>query len=72
MANDIEQTNVEQINCRTGNVPIASLEDIRNQQDIAARRLIRKLDIRLIPFLAILELSSYIHQVNIGTIGYNS
>lgn len=31
----------------------------------AVRRLIRKLDFRLIPFLTLLEFSSYIHQISI-------
>lgn len=49
-----------------------SIVDIdQNEQErfytSAIRRLVRKLDRRLLPFLVLLEISSFINQVSMGT-----
>ena len=48
------------------NTPVIDEETQRRFQEFAIRRLVRKLDWRLIPFLSFLELASYIIRTSIG------
>jgi hypothetical protein len=48
------------------NIPIIDQNDKKQFYQDATHRLIRKLDRRLVPFLLILELSSFINLVNMG------
>ena len=48
------------------NIPVTDEENLRIFQDFAIRRLVRKLDWRLISFLGTLEIGSYISRTSIG------
>ncbi|CAF1100666.1 unnamed protein product [Adineta steineri] len=50
----------------TENIPVIDQENQQKFLEIAIRRLIRKLDRRLLPYLYLLELASYIIRTNIG------
>jgi hypothetical protein len=45
---------------------IVDEDTLKNEHSDAVRRLIRKLDRRLIPFLVLLELSSFINRISMG------
>ena len=47
-------------------IPVIDENDEKQFYRDAIHRLIRKLDLRLLPFLLLLELSSFINRVNIG------
>lgn len=66
MENATYETSTQPVNSELNVIQIITLEDIKNRQEKAIRRLIRKLDLRLIPFLALLQFFSYIHQISIG------
>jgi hypothetical protein len=48
------------------NIRVANQSNMERFYGIAIRRLVRKLDLRLLPFLIFLEISSFINRVSIG------
>jgi hypothetical protein len=50
----------------TDNIPVIDENTKKEYEKIAIRRLVRKLDKRLIPFLFLLEMESYINRISIG------
>jgi hypothetical protein len=47
-------------------IPIIDEETQQKFEKVAIRRLVRKLDWRLVPFMLLLEIGSYIHRVSFG------
>jgi hypothetical protein len=50
----------------TDDIPVIDENTKKEYEKIAIRRLVRKLDRRLIPFLFLLEMESYMNRVSIG------
>ncbi len=50
----------------TDNIPVIDENKKKEYEKLAIRRLVRKLDRRLIPFLFLLEMESYMNRMSIG------
>jgi hypothetical protein len=49
-----------------GTIPIVDQKEQEEFEKVAIRRLVRKLDWRLIPFMFLLEATSFMNRVSIG------
>ncbi len=57
---------IQTVQITMDNIPIIDQKTQQQFEKIATRRLIRKLDIRIIPFMCLLEMGSYLNRISIG------